>query len=633
MIKIDFKNSSTVINSLGDIIVLADKTIVEIFVNSQKTQITDMGIKWECESDDFRIIHQAISDNNSKTIIKSEIINKSDSDINIEEIKILGDFKIFTSIPFDRAFVTSQTILGPEGTVLIDNPIYSYSFVGLTEKNGQNALFMGFTDLRYAHYNFYGEKTNSDWKMNAVCQREGTSIFAGSSLNISDIVIMAGKSLSDMLDIYGDILAVTMDAIKSEEIKTGWCSWYTYYGQETQEDIIKNVLMLNNSPLKGKIKVIQIDDGWNLPNNDHPRVWGDWTAGPKFPMGMKYIVDIIHENNFEAGLWLAPFSASKDSKLCKEHPDWLIGFNSDNQLKMEDFGLDLTNPEVLKYLKEVFTRVFDEWGFDYIKIDFLLHAVMTRGNRFDNSKTSAESYRDGLKVIKDVADERFVLGCGAPIYPSVGLVDGMRIGPDVGNRWYLPINVNSGWPKGNCAIKPGLYTSLYRSWMNRRLWQNDPDCIVARDYSNEYERNMFGEEFIGHKMADKDYHISKEEAEIWAKGIYFTGGMTLLSEVWDELSDERKAIVESCFPVNEKQIKLVDYYENDEIVVLKTVDNSMLAFFNLTDEDKSVKISSNVIEKKSWIFKEHFDGEVITGDGDIIDIEIPLRSAKVFDIK
>lgn len=40
-------------------------------------------------------------------------------------------------------------------------------------------------------------------------------------------------------------------------------------------------------------------------------------------IGHKPIVDKIHERGFTAGLWLAPFVAEKESKLFKEHQDWI----------------------------------------------------------------------------------------------------------------------------------------------------------------------------------------------------------------------------------------------------------------------------------------------------------------------
>jgi len=44
--------------------------------------------------------------------------------------------------------------------------------------------------------------------------------------------------------------------------------------------------------------------------------------------------------------------------------------------------------------------------------------------------TPIQAYREGLNVIRKAVGKSFILGCGAPLLPSAGLVDGMRIGED-----------------------------------------------------------------------------------------------------------------------------------------------------------------------------------------------------------
>ena len=628
---ITIENNNTRYIGTGDIAVLEDNSKLTLEITEFCSDASL--VRWTCSGKDIVLKHTAMESSDGALEISTELINNSRQVLKPGDIQVLGMIKVSADCEFDRAFVSSQTILGPEGIVYNDKSVHSSSFIGFTEKQGNASALIGFTNLSDAFYKCYGDYHNGTWNITAACERENVPVNSQSTLKIANLSLYAGKSLSKHLDLYGSKLADNMAGKKPDEIKTGWCSWYYYYGQETQEDIIKNVKMLAASPLKDKIKVIQLDDGWNLPHNGHPRVWGDWEAGSKFPNGMKYIVDVIHEYGFEAGLWLAPFSVSKDSKLFNEHPEWLIGMDKDSILYMDDYGLDLTHPEALDYLREVFNRVFCEWGFDYIKIDFLLHAA-NKGVRYDSTKTSTEAFRQGLSLIKEIAGDKFVLGCGAPIYPSIGIVDGMRIGADVGNRWDLPINPGA-WPKGNCALKPAFYNTLYRQWMHGKLWQNDPDCIMVRDYESPFEGNMFGKEFIGHVMTKEDYEIKDEEAAAWMRGLWFTGGMLLLSEVWDELPEERKELVKWCFPVNDKPVALVDYYEDDEFVVMKSESGpKMIGIFNLSDKEKELALPSSMISVTKWSFKEKFSVETFSGEGDRICFPvIKPRSSRVWIIE
>ena len=101
---------------------------------------------------------------------------------------------------------------------------------------------------------------------------------------------------------------------------TGYSSWYNRYGKITETDILKDLEGCANVLKPGDL--FQIDDGWE------PAV-GDW-LGPdkkKFPHGMKYLADRIHEKGFKAGLWLAPLAAAKKSAYRKEHSDQLYRYD------------------------------------------------------------------------------------------------------------------------------------------------------------------------------------------------------------------------------------------------------------------------------------------------------------------
>ncbi|MGL4256990.1 MAG: hypothetical protein ACRCSL_11705, partial [Microbacterium sp.] len=63
-----------------------------------------------------------------------------------------------------------------------------------------------------------------------------------------------------------------------------------------------------------------------------------------------------------------------------------------------------------------------------------------------------------------------LLGCGAPILPSVGLVDAMRVASDT---------FHEGGEDGSQGLR-GRMSLEARAWQHGRLWTTDPDCLVAR---------------------------------------------------------------------------------------------------------------------------------------------------------
>ena len=81
------------------------------------------------------------------------------------------------------------------------------------------------------------------------------------------------------------------------------------------------------------------------------------------------------------------------------------------------------------------------------------------------------AYRAGLALVREaVGPDVYLVGCGAPLLPSVGLVDAMRVSPDT---------FHEGAEDGSAGLR-GLMPLAARAWMQGRLWVNDPDCVVAR---------------------------------------------------------------------------------------------------------------------------------------------------------
>ena len=89
------------------------------------------------------------------------------------------------------------------------------------------------------------------------------------------------------------------------------------------------------------------------------------------------------------------------------------------------------------------------------------------------------AYRAGLALVREAAGpDVYLVGCGAPLLPSVGLVDAMRVSPDT---------FHEGGEDGSTGLR-GLMPLAARAWQQGRLWVNDPDCVVARPSYSQRER-------------------------------------------------------------------------------------------------------------------------------------------------
>lgn len=479
---------------------------------------------------------------------------------------------------------------------------------------------------------------------------ENTEIQPGESLDLPPILFSAGASLSATLEDYAEQVAAAMGVRGQKPVESGWCSWYHYYGRETFHEVVRNAEELRAAPIGNGLKTIQIDDGWNrAADRNEPQNWGQWVAHPdKFPAGMRDAVERIHQLGFRAGLWLAPFSVEESSDVFREHPEWLVRGRNPATGKIEAqatghptvYQLDCTHPGALEWVGRTFHRVFHEWGFDYAKIDFLADGAKP-GLRHDPSATSVEAYRRGLHAIRDAAGaERFILACGAPLLASIGLVDGMRVGPDVGGRWHFDAGL-SDWPAGNCSLKAAAIPSLWSQWMHGRWWQNDPDCLLVRARPSTFETQFFDRleqsfNAAGKKIVSTPLGLSDEEAGCWSRFVWMTGAMALLSEVWSELPQERRRLLEKCFPPHNRICSLVDWYASPAAGGMILRGHPLtLGFFNFTDDPLQPEcgdLPTDVPQEAVWV--ERWSGEIFQAHGRPGQFpELPPRSGRVWELQ
>lgn len=227
---------------------------------------------------------------------------------------------------------------------------------------------------------------------------------------------------------YAEELGKRLGGRSNKPAPRVWCSWYSLY--TAIDESILNQIFDNLEDLP--FDVLQVDDGWQ-------RAIGDWEANEKFPSGMAALAQRIKSGGRRAGLWLAPLIAVESSRVFREHPDWFLrgeqgefvsaGFNWGERL----YALDTTHPAALDWLAARMKQV-RAWGYDYLKLDFL-YAGALPGKRLADMPRE-EAYRGALKVIREaLGADAFFLTCGAPILPSLGLCDALRVGPDVGGEW------------------------------------------------------------------------------------------------------------------------------------------------------------------------------------------------------
>ena len=265
----------------------------------------------------------------------------------------------------------------------------------------------------------------------------------------------------------------------------GYSSWYNRYQNINEAAIRQDLSGCKTIFQKGDL--FQIDDGWE------PKV-GDWLVEDKtkFPDGMKAMVDEIHASGFEAGLWLAPFIAETESEVYQKHPDWFFRPNGEMFCCGSNwsgfYSLDIDNPEVEQYLRDVFHRVFDEWGFDLVKLDFLYGAAPYG----DRHETRAARMIRAMKLLREICGDHPILGCGVPVMPAFGLVEYCRISCDVTLDWNDKLHMRI-IHRERPSTKQAIANTISRRQLNGRAYLSDPDVFFLRTENcslNDRQKDM-----------------------------------------------------------------------------------------------------------------------------------------------
>lgn len=353
----------------------------------------------------------------------------------------------------------------------------------------------------------------------------------GAEARLDDVLLVAGDHPNRAIDAWLDLVRVCR---AEGDPPVGWCSWYYYFTKVGAADVDANLAAARARGVDWPL--FQLDDGYQTQV-------GDWLSlNAKFPDGLRPLVDRIRAAGMRAGLWFAPFSARADSQLFREHPDWFLrdargrpasaGWNPLWGLGGTFHALDTTHPEALAWLQGVVRTMVHDWGFDYLKLDFVYSAALP-ARAHDETVTPAGRLRLGYRAIREAAgDDVFLLGCGAPLSASVGLVDGMRIGPDVAPNWFPTLRYHLTRDPHALSAKFAIRNMLVRAQLHRRLWENDPDCLLIRDTETKLDAH--------------------ERASL-AHAIAITGGMFLVSDdltrlpdaAWDQVARVQR-VVSAC---------------------------------------------------------------------------------------
>ncbi len=342
----------------------------------------------------------------------------------------------------------------------------------------------------------------------------------------------------DGLEQYAARYAKRIGKVLWTDIPTGWNSWGGGGGTSggPGHDIDEPFILANLEAMEEEFEPFGmewffIDDGWQV---DH----GDWFTNPeRFPdhdgmEGMAWMAKEIKARGLRPGIWIAPFWVKKSSQIAKDHPDWWADVSDLGHALVGDEDLlpDLTKPEVLDWVRETFVRVTQEWGYEWVKMDFSYYALFAE-NLSDPTVTASEAYHNALRVIREaIGPDTFLLGISA-----------MGLCFDEVNGGRLTLDNMPLWADDeDQGIKVTLRTAAHRYYLNW-LWANHPDLL--------FYRPLLG--------------LTLPEARAWTSVVSLMGGIVKLGETYTAMQEhpEWEAMVRPILPVYPHSARPLDLFE------------------------------------------------------------------------
>jgi hypothetical protein len=317
----------------------------------------------------------------------------------------------------------------------------------------------------------------------------------------------------DGLEAYGSANAViALPLAWDKGIPMGWNSWsavadkVSYDIYVDSSDFVKEFLQDNSFSEEGVV-YINFDSFWdNLSEYE-----------------IKQAVQHVIDNGQIPGIYHTPFTfwgggytagAVDGTNNRYSWQDVVLKDENGTILPAFDGGvsIDPTHPAATMRNQYVFDK-FREWGFKYVKLDFMSHGSV-EGNFYNKDITTGiQAYNYGMQQLMDILKDEieqqdfFISLSIAPLFPSQ-YAHSRRISCDVfgtiDNAEYMLNSLTYGW------------------WMNGTVYPfNDPDHIVTYNSYNHRDPILFNEgltryissAIAGTMMIDSDDFRIKEARE------------------------------------------------------------------------------------------------------------------------
>jgi alpha-galactosidase len=350
----------------------------------------------------------------------------------------------------------------------------------------------------------------------------------GAAAQSGRFALQIGADPFSALERYAQLIG-DAHQVRLGSVINGWCNWFYDHQNTSEAEILANAEYAARHLKPYGLEWIQIDDGYQ-------RSFSDWEGNERFPHGMKWLAQKIRALGLRPGLWIAPYVVSEGSEVHLQHSDWLIrdldgstrqcGTRGTTKL----YGLDISVPAAAEWMRGLLHKVANDWGYDFIKIDFVEWTLLAADRYHDAGWSRASAYRRGAEIMREaIGPARHLLDCG-PAQVTVGLLDSTRIELD---------QAFINWEQYTGMFNSSAPAMAKRYYFHKRTWINDADHLGVAS-------------------------LTPSQAAAAASIIALSGGTMISGDRLTELDDTRLDIVRKVFPSYGEAARPIDLFEREK---------------------------------------------------------------------
>ena len=290
-----------------------------------------------------------------------------------------------------------------------------------------------------------------------------------SGTKVSSPKIMVGyfSDWRDGMEQYADLNAIVASRLPWEHGKPFiWNSWGVIQTALRYNDANEvSLWMAENLPEYKNDSTVYVclDSYWDNLTTNH----------------LKQFAKHCHDRGQKAGIYWTPFvdwSNTPDRQVEGTKYTYSdIWLRKDGQpiKRTGASACDPTHPGTRARI-EKFMGNFRDWGYDFVKLDFMDHGALQADSYYDPSITTAmQAYASGMALIDSVAGDMYINLSIAPLFPTQ-FAHGRRIACDayasIDNTKYTLNSTTFGW------------------WLDRAYTYNDADNLVFQGQSENVNR-------------------------------------------------------------------------------------------------------------------------------------------------